>query len=315
MNIGILGTGFGAYHASILAKSEMAGRIVIFGRNEAKLLKLKEESGVEISTSIDDVIRDPGLDIIDICLPSHLHKQYTLKALEAGKHVFCETPVCLSAEDARALKRAETHYAKRVLVNQFIKFDPAYRYLYEAVQQEKYGRLLKLSLARETPPLWGNLGLDQIATSLMIHELDFVTWLLKDAAPTSVWGTRGPQDGQSLVQATFNTPQVNVQVTAASLMPSAYPFTVSYEAYFEHAKLEYYEKEDMHGGTDTALYEYSPSGRQELNLDKTNAYEQSLQHALQCFKNSTESVLSLNQALHAVITSFELRKRLTDLLH
>ncbi|MNB85120.1 1,5-anhydro-D-fructose reductase [compost metagenome] len=315
MNIGILGTGFGAYHAGILRKLEKVNRVVLFGRNEEKLLKLKKELDIEISTSLDEVINDPGIDIIDICLPSELHKQYTLLALQAGKHVFCETPVCLTMEDAIAMKQAEAQSDKRVFVNQFIKFDPAYRYLYEALQQEKYGRLLKVSLSRETPPLWGDLGLDKITVSLMIHELDFITWTLKDAALTSVWGTVGSHTGQSLVQAAFDTPQINAQVIAASLMPSAYPFKVGYEAYFEQAKLEFHEKDDMRGGIDTALYEYSSSGRQEIVLDKVNPYEESLRHALNCFKDGTESILSLDHALSALNAALELKKRLTALVH
>lgn len=315
MNIGILGTGFGAYHASILKPLEMTDRVVVFGRNESKLRKLKEELGVEITTSIDDVIHDPGLDVIDICLPSTLHKQYTIEALLAGKHVFCETPVCLTAEDALAMKAAEQQSGKRVLVNQFIKFDPAYQYLYESVQQEKYGRLLKVGLLRETAPLWGDLGLGTITTNLMIHDLDFVSWLLGGSAPSEVWGSQGGQEGQALVQVVFNTPDVTAQVIAASLMPAAYPFTVGYEAYFERAKLEFHEKDDMQGGVDTALYEYTGTGKHEIALNKNNPYEESLRYALQCFRDGTDSLLSLEQALVALNTAIELKNRLGVLVN
>lgn len=310
MNIGILGTGFGAYHASILKKFPEIERVVVFGRNESKLHKLQQELGVEITTSIDEVISDPGLDIIDICLPSALHKQYTLDALQAGKHVFCETPVCLSAEDAGAMKHAEEQSGKSVLVNQFIKFDPAYQYLYESTAQEKYGKLLKVRLLRETAPLWGDLGLGTITTNLMIHDLDFVSWLLGGTAPSEVWGSQGGQEGQALVEAIFNKPNVSAQVIASSLMPAAYPFTVGYEAYFERAKLEFHEKDDMHGGVDIALYEYSETGRQEIVLDKVNPYEKSLQHALQYFQDGTDSILSLEQALISLNTALELKNRL-----
>lgn len=155
MNIGILGTGFGAYHASILKQLESTDRVVIFGRNEAKLLKLKEELGVEITLSIEDIMSDPGLDVIDICLPSALHKTYAVEALRRGKHVFCETPVALEPEDAREMLLAEQQYGRRILVNQFIKFDYAYEYLYKAVQDLTYGKLLQVTLRRETAPLWG----------------------------------------------------------------------------------------------------------------------------------------------------------------
>ncbi|MNE80524.1 hypothetical protein D3C80_1771010 [compost metagenome] len=125
----------------------------------------------------------------------------------------------------------------------------------------------------------------------------------------------GSHTGQSLVQAAFDTMQINAQVIAASLMPSAYPFKVGYEAYFEQAKLEFHEKDDMRGGIDTALYEYSSSGRQEIILDKVNPYEESLRYALNCFKDDTESILSLDHALSALNTALELKKRLTALVH
>lgn len=149
----------------------------------------------------------------------------------------------------------------------------------------------------------------------MIHELDFITWILKDADLTGVWGTAGPQAGQALVQAAFNTPLVNAQVVAASLMPPAYPFSVGFKAYFEQAKLEFHEQDDMQGGIDTALYEYSTSGRQDIVLDKVNPYEESLRYALQCFEDGRESELSLDHALSALNTALELKKRLTNVLH
>lgn len=186
MNIGVLGTGFGAYHAKLWIESDRIDRVVVYGRNESKLQKLKEELGVEITNCIDDLILNPEIDVIDICLPSHLHKQYAVQALKHGKHVFCETPVCLTLEDAAAMRHAEKQYGRRILVNQFIKFEPAYSYLQHAFQERKYGKLLSLVLKRETPPLWGDLGLSSITTNLMIHELDYVTGLVGQANLLSV---------------------------------------------------------------------------------------------------------------------------------
>ncbi|MFD1906291.1 Gfo/Idh/MocA family protein [Paenibacillus rhizoplanae] len=97
MNIGILGTGFGAYHASLLKQMEFVNRIVVFGRNEAKLLKLKEELGVEITTSIEDLLSDPEVDVIDLCLPSALHKTYAVEALRRGKTCILRDAGCSGA--------------------------------------------------------------------------------------------------------------------------------------------------------------------------------------------------------------------------
>lgn len=113
MNIGILGTGFGAYHASLLNNHPKVNRIMVFGRNEAKLQKLKEELNVEVTQNIEDILLDPDVDIVDLCLPSHLHRSYAVDSLKHGKHVFCETPVCFNLEDALLMQQAEKQYDKR----------------------------------------------------------------------------------------------------------------------------------------------------------------------------------------------------------
>lgn len=156
MNIGILGTGFGAYHASLLKQMEFVNRIVVFGRNEDKLLKLKEELGVEVTTSIEDILSDPEVDVIDLCLPSALHKIYAVEALRRGKHVFCETPVVLEPEEGRELLDAEQRYGRRILVNQFIKFDYAYEYLEQSARESAYGQLLHVSFRRDRTGVGGS---------------------------------------------------------------------------------------------------------------------------------------------------------------
>ncbi|MNO43111.1 Glucose--fructose oxidoreductase precursor [compost metagenome] len=310
MNVAVLGTGFGAYHTQLWMKMDRVDKVIIFGRNEAKLQKLKQTLGVEITTKIDDVMLDSTIDVIDICLPTSLHKQFAVDALKNGKHVFCETPVCLNIEDAIAMKEAEQLYDSRILVNQFIKFDPAYKYLYEATQQEKYGKLLSLTLKRETPPLWGDLGLHAIATNLMIHELDFITWMLGSTAPNFVWGTDGGKSDQALVRAIFQQPNVSAEIIVSSQMPTTYPFSVGYEAYFEQGKLVYQESDNMNGSVESSFIEYTASGKQELLLDPANPYEKSIEHALHCLADGTLSIIELDHAIHAIELAIGIEKKL-----
>lgn len=310
MNIGILGTGFGAYHASLLKQMEFVDRVVIFGRNEAKLLKLQEELEVEITMSIEEILSDPCLDVIDICLPSALHKTYAVEALKCGKHVFCETPVALEVEDVLEMVQAEQWYSRRILVNQFIKFDYAYEYLYEAVRDGKYGELLQVTLRRETAPLWGDLGLSTIAANLMIHELDFIGWMLESPRLSAVWGITGSQEGQALVQASFLQPGMNVQLLVSSQMPGSYPFTVGYEAYFAQAKLVFHESSDSSGKTTASLTGYTTAGQENIPLIPNNPYEASLRYALQCLHKGTDSILSLQHSLKSLELASELTKGL-----
>lgn len=308
MNVGVLGTGFGAYHAELLMRMERIDRVIVFGRNEDKLQQLKEKLGVEITTNIEDIILDSTIDVVDICLPPHLHRQYTIDALKNGKHVFCETPVCCTEEDALAIKEAEQRYGARVLVNQFIKFDPAYKYFYDTIQNKKHGRILSFTLTRETPPIWGDLGLHSIATNLMIHELDFVTWVLGSINDYMVWAHEGKQPEQALVRALFNSSDISAEVIVSSQMPESYPFSVGYEAYFEHGKLVFKESDHMNGTVEASLVEYTSSGKQEITLEQVNIFEKSIAHAIQSLEDQSPSLLELDHALVAINLAIGIKK-------
>ncbi|MEK5397343.1 Gfo/Idh/MocA family protein [Paenibacillus sp. FSL K6-2859] len=310
MNIGVLGTGFGAYHAQLWTAMDRVDKVIIFGRNEAKLQKLKQALGVEITTHIDDIMLDSTIDVIDICLPSNLHRQYAVDALMHGKHVFCETPICFNLEDALAMKEAEQLYDSRILVNQFIKFDPAFKYLYETTHNEKYGKLLSLTLKRETPPLWGDLGLHAIATKLMIHELDFVTWMLGSIEPNFVWGTDGGKSDQAIVRAVFQQSNRYAEIIVSSQMPATYPFSVGYEAYFEQGKLVYQESDNMNGAVESSLIEYTAAGKLDLLLEPANPYQKSLEYALQCLIEGSSSIIELDNAIQAIELAICIEKKL-----
>ena len=52
------------------------------------------------------VCEDPDIDVVDICTPNHLHKEMALAAIQAGKHVYCEKPLALTADEARLIRDA-----------------------------------------------------------------------------------------------------------------------------------------------------------------------------------------------------------------
>ncbi|WJY20707.1 Gfo/Idh/MocA family oxidoreductase [Fontisubflavum oceani] len=80
------------------------------------------DTGPEVTTDIDAVMRDPETDLIDICLPPHLHVPIAMEALAAGKHVICEKPIAPSLADCDALAEEEARAPGRVF--------PVFQYRY-----------------------------------------------------------------------------------------------------------------------------------------------------------------------------------------
>ncbi len=69
--------------------------------------------GARVLTDWQDAVNDPEIDLIDICLPDHLHFPVAKAALLAGKHVYCEKPLADTAAEARML--ADLARAKGVI--------------------------------------------------------------------------------------------------------------------------------------------------------------------------------------------------------
>ena len=72
--------------------------------------------GIATHESLDDLLNDSTVDLVDLCLPPHVHVDATLKAFEAGKHVFCEKPLALTAEECDTLVKASEAAGKQLLV-------------------------------------------------------------------------------------------------------------------------------------------------------------------------------------------------------
>ena len=91
--------------------------------------------------SYEELIRDPEIDIVYIPLPNDLHVEYTLKCIEAGKHVLCEKPLSLRADDIDRLIQARDKHQVKVGEAFMVKTHPQWIKAQELVQNGELGKV------------------------------------------------------------------------------------------------------------------------------------------------------------------------------
>lgn len=90
-----------------LQKSEMAQVAAVASRNADRARLFADELDIPRSFgSYQALLDDDGIDAVYIPLPNHLHKEWTIRAANAGKHILCEKPLALNAEECREMKAA-----------------------------------------------------------------------------------------------------------------------------------------------------------------------------------------------------------------
>ena len=121
LRIGILGAARIAPMALIApARRNLEAAVVgVAARDTIRAAAFAAKHGIErVSTGYDELLADPGIDAVYNPLPNSLHARWTIRALEAGKHVLCEKPFSATVGEAEAMAQAATR-SGRVLMEAF----------------------------------------------------------------------------------------------------------------------------------------------------------------------------------------------------
>ncbi|MFD1776814.1 Gfo/Idh/MocA family protein [Paenibacillus rhizophilus] len=125
-----------------IAESKSAVLEAVASRGISKSSRIAQEFGIKKAYgSYEELLRDPEVDAVYIPLPNHLHREWVIRAAEAGKHVLCEKPISLSAgeaaEMAAACRKAGVHLAEAFMY----RHHPRYPLLKAILQSGEIGGL------------------------------------------------------------------------------------------------------------------------------------------------------------------------------
>ncbi len=147
LRIGILGAARIAPMALVRPARSVPGAAVaaVAARDEARARRFAARHGIpRVHRSYAELLADPGIDAVYNPLPNGLHCEWTIRALEAGKHVLCEKPLASNADEARRMAEAASR-ADRVLVEAFHwRYHPLAERMKAIVESGALGRVRHL---------------------------------------------------------------------------------------------------------------------------------------------------------------------------
>jgi predicted dehydrogenase len=137
-------------------------------------------TGVTAYETLDQMLADPNIDLIDVCTVTDQHTSIALAALKAGKHVLVEKAIALTPEDADAMVSAARSAGKLLMVAHVLPFFPEFKFAAEVIRGGQYGKVLAAHFRRIiSKPDWsGDIGdaakTGGPAVDLHIHDTHFV---------------------------------------------------------------------------------------------------------------------------------------------
>jgi predicted dehydrogenase len=197
-NLGIIGTGWpGQQHAIAACTLENARVYACADVDAARCEEFRRTYEPEkVVSDYHELLADPLLDAVIICLPNFLHFPASLAALEAGKHVLCEKPPTLNGSEMKVLREEA---AKRGLVYYFsrqFRFTPSTRAAKRVIDSGRLGKIYHATAtfvrSRGIPVGIGNWFTEKRQSGggalidIGIHALDAVWYLLGTPRPLSI---------------------------------------------------------------------------------------------------------------------------------
>jgi predicted dehydrogenase len=203
-------------------------------------------SGIKKYSDYRELLADPEIDLVDICLPTDQHEKMTLEALAAGKDVLVEKSIALDTSAADRMVDAAKRAGRLLMVAHVLPFFPEFKFAAECIQGGQYGKLRAAHFRRViAKPDWsadmgdvektGGPGID-----LHIHDNHFIGLVCGVPQAVQSRGILEKGFAQYLTtQYLYADPELTVSCLSGGIAAKGMPFGHGYEIYLERATLLY----------------------------------------------------------------------------
>lgn len=186
LKVGVIGLGVGRQHVAGFVADERCEVVAVCDLDAQRLKEaMRERPSLAATTDADEILRDPDLDVVSIASYDDAHFPQTLSALEQGKHVFVEKPLCRTAEEVDAISRALEERPQLVLMsNLVLRAAPLYRFARDQTRRGAFGTLYAFDgdylygrLHKITEGWRGHVKAYSVMLGGGVHLVDLMIWI------------------------------------------------------------------------------------------------------------------------------------------
>ena len=195
LKVGVIGLGVGERHIDGYAQDKRCKVVALSDFDGNKLAEVGcRHPGTPLFEDANAVLNDPEIDIVSIASFDNFHYEQIIQAINNGKHVFVEKPLCLFENEFIAIKKAlENNPAIRMSSNLILRQAPRFIELRRRILNGELGQIYYIEgdydygrLHKLTESWRGNIPYYSVVHGGAIHLIDLITWIV-DVSPNEVF--------------------------------------------------------------------------------------------------------------------------------
>ncbi|MDO5859831.1 Gfo/Idh/MocA family protein [Methanobrevibacter sp.] len=188
VNVGVIGVGaMGENHVRVYHKMEEANLIAVSDVSERALKKIEKKYGAKGYTEYSELLDDPEIEVVSVCVPTTFHHSVVMEAIEHGKHVLVEKPIAFTLNEAEEMIAAAKEAGVILATGHVERFNPAVQKAKELIDDGVIGDIVS-AFAKRVGPLPPRIKDVGVSIDLAIHDLDIMNYLFEEDI-TQVYGT------------------------------------------------------------------------------------------------------------------------------
>lgn len=270
-------------------------------------------SKYHLYTDIDEMLEKEELDYVDIALPTYIHAEASIKALNKGLHVLCEKPMARTSEECAKMIEAAKKNNRKLMIGHCLRFWHEYQYLKECIVSGRYGKVLGAYFYRGgCTPAWSYqnwlLQREKSGGALLdqhVHDVDTINWLFgKPKAVSTIGSIAIEGDGYDIVSTNYVYDGIIVNAQDDWVLNGDYGFKMLYRVNFEKGNLIY------EGGV---LKDNPNNGKGFVpELPKESAYYREIKHFIECVRDDKPIEIATGETSMETLKIAEAEERSAD---